>query len=344
MSDVRLSGSEEDGAAQLLASARARLCAAAADLALGDAHRLTEWQRATVSALLAGLVRAIEDELRSALAGRFEAPAYEGLRAALSSAQLPIALRVLQTGSSLFDPALLAVLLRRAEEHRLAAADHVLLGALAGDGDEAVAEEAMSLLVLQGSRLDPFQGPLIGRGELPAEVQHRLVWTIAAALRRYMVAHHRVDPATADEALSACAEALLAQYDEGAGVEAGSLRLVHRLSALGRLDDGFVTRALSEGTLPLFIAALGVRAGLASPAAAEILTDSAGRGAPLLLRAAGIARPAAAAILLQMQPSETALAAQLDAYDGATPEQAARLLAPWRADAAYRSAIASLAA
>src|SRR3954451_19112106 len=137
MSDTRPSGGEVDGAAELLASARARLSAAAADLALPRALRLSEWQRTTVSHLLEGLIAAIEGELRAALA---VAVADEALRAALGSAHLPIALPILEEGASLAEPELIAALLRRAEESRLGAgADHRLLGELAGDEDPAVA-------------------------------------------------------------------------------------------------------------------------------------------------------------------------------------------------------------
>ena len=120
MSDVRASGGELDGAAQLLASARARVTAAMADLALPDAFRLSDRQRLTVSHLLQRLVGDIEDELRSALAIHFAADGEEPLRAALSSAVVPIAGPVLEGSGALADSALFALLLRRAEEHRLA--------------------------------------------------------------------------------------------------------------------------------------------------------------------------------------------------------------------------------
>ncbi len=103
MSEVRANGGELDGAAQLLASAHARVAAAIADLALPEAYRLSDRQRFTLSHLLGRLVGDIEDELRSALAAHFAGDEDAPLRAALSSASLPIAMPVLEGGGALDD-------------------------------------------------------------------------------------------------------------------------------------------------------------------------------------------------------------------------------------------------
>src|SRR3954469_18842488 len=179
MSETRRSY-ELDGAARLAASARARLAGAALELRLPERDRLSEWQRRTIAALLAGLVRSIEDELRSALAARLPADQHEALHAALASAQVEIAAPVLDSVAP-WDAGLVALLLRRAEEHRLqkGAADNSLLVALSGSEDETTAGHAMALLVAQSRRLDSFREPLLPRTELPAELEHGLAWTIA---------------------------------------------------------------------------------------------------------------------------------------------------------------------
>ncbi|MBV9930785.1 MAG: DUF2336 domain-containing protein [Alphaproteobacteria bacterium] len=344
MSDLRPSGGYEDGAARLLASARARAAAIAADLAVPPRLRLTERQRRAVAALFAALVREVEDALRAAFLERLPADAPETLRAALGSAALPIALPLLEVSAFFADAQLLPLLLRRAEEHRLAAAgsDHGLPAALAGDEDAAVAAEAMGLLIGLNSRFDSFQEPLIGRSDLPADLRHRLVWTVAAALRTYVVAHHRLDPAAVDAAIAAAAAATTRGYDEAEGVEARAMRLAGLLAARGRLDDQVAAQAVEEGNLALLLAALAVRSGFGFEAAWDLLGDPV--GAPLLLRAAGIERAAAAAILLRLGPDDAEAAARIDRFDTLNPHEVARLLAPWRADPAYRAAIAELAA
>jgi Uncharacterised protein conserved in bacteria (DUF2336) len=340
MSDTRPSGGEVDGAAELLASARARVAVAAADLALPADGRLTEWQRTTVWRLLADLLRRIEDQLRAALAEAFEEPA---IRAALGSAHLPIAEPILGGGSALLDPNLTAALLRRAEEHRLrGAAGPALLGDLAGDDDEAVAAEAMGLLILESGRIDRFGDPAFGRFDLPAEIQHRLAWQVAAALRRYLVRVHGVAPARADAALAAAVAGLLARYDEGAGADPAAYRLARRLDELGRLDAKLLGRLLGGAGLAVLVAALAVRSGLDPADAWTLLADP--RGAVLLLRAAGCARDTAANILLDLGVGEGALPRRLDSFDSLAPDEAAAELAAWRADPAYRAAILEVGA
>jgi Uncharacterised protein conserved in bacteria (DUF2336) len=345
MAEVRASGGELDGAAQLLASARARVSAAMADLALPDALRLNDRQRITVSNLLRRLVGDIEDELRSALVAHFDSDEHEPLRAAFSSASLPIAITLLQGGGALADPGLFALLLRRAEEHRLARAapERRLLTELAGDVDETVAAAAVSLLIAESRRLDAFHEPVLANGDLPAEVAHGVAWTVAAALRTYLIARHDVPPASADGAVTAAAAAWLARYDEGAGADSLARRLALRLEARGRLDDELLVRAVAEGSLPLFLAALSLRTGLDLQALWELLPDAAGRGPAILLRAARTGREAAASILLHLAGREEAVAAQIDLYDTLTPEEALHHILLWRLDPAYRSAVARLA-
>ena len=334
------------GAASLLASARARLSVAFDDLRLPQDLRLSEWQRTVVTALRARLVRQIEDELRSGLAEALEGTGNEALHAALSSAHVVIAEPILEERGAPSDPALTSAILRRAEEHRLfraGGADHVFLLELAGDKDEQVAGEAMALLIAQSSRFDSFHDPVMARTELTAHTHHFLVWTIAAALRHYMIEQHGLDPSTADEALAGAAGRVLADYDEGETVEALALRLAWRLRDTGRLDDALVARTLLDGSLPLFLAALTMRSGFDVAAAWEIASEPSGRGIALLLRVAGRSRDKAGAILVRMEEDETRLAAQLDLFDLSDEEEAGRQLRLWRIDPAYRAAIARLA-
>jgi hypothetical protein len=344
MSEIRRS-SELDGAARLVASAHARIAAAAADLRLPEGDRLTEWQRRTMLALLDRLVRAVEDDLRSTLAERLPAGVHEALHASLASAQVEIAAPLLDD-APLREPALVALLLRRAEEHRLqmGAADNMLLVELSGSDDEAIAAEAMALLVAQSRRLDSFREPLLLRTELPAELEHALVWTIAASLRAYVVDTHDLPPPIADAALAGAAGDLLARYDEGETFAAAALRLVRSLDAAGRLDDRLIARMPGEGGLPLLLAALSTRSGLSADACWELIADPDARGAVLLLRAAALSREAAGAILFALHGEGEDVLAEFDRFDGVESADAAALLSLWRADPAYRAAVASLAA
>jgi hypothetical protein len=345
MAEVRANG-ELDGAAQLLASAHARVAAAIADLALPEAFRLSDRQRVTISHLLRRLVGDIEDELRSALTAHFARDEDSAFLAALSSASLSLAMPVLERGGAISDPALFALLLRRTEEHRLvrAAPEHRLLTELAGDSDPAVAAAAVSLLIAESRRVDAFHEPLLASGDLPAEVAHSLTWTVAAALRTYLIARHGVAAAAADGAVTSAAAALLGGYDEGAGADALARRLALRLEERVRLDDSLLVRSADDGAVPLLLAGLSLRTGLDAQALWELLADSSGRGPAIVLRAAHLERGAAASILLSFSGREETAGAQLDVFDALDSAQARHHILLWSLDPAYRSAVARLAA
>jgi hypothetical protein len=333
---------DADKGGRLAASARGRLAAAAADLGLPESRRLTEWQRRSAALLLARLVRAIEDGLRADLAQKFSG--HDALHAALASPKVEIALPLL--GASAWEPALIALLLRRVDEQRLrrGSGDSGLLTELAANADEMVAAAAMAVLVAEGGRLDSFGEPLLPPAELPAERAHHLAWTIAAALRSYALREHGLDAASADAALAAAVAGLLAGHDEGEGFAASVLRLVRALDRAGLLDDSMAVRMAAEGHLPLLLAAFDLRAEIGAEAGWELLSDPAGEGAMLLLRAAGLGRDAAGAILLRLHgESETTFAA-FERFESLGRDQAAALLGLWRADPAYRAAVARMAA
>lgn len=342
-----------DAARLLLAASRERFSVAATDLLLPERSRLTEWQRSTASALLLRLMRSIEDSLRASLAGYFTA--YEALHAALSSANVAIALPLLERAGALRDGELGTVLVRRVEEHRYwrenwsGDADD-LLAELVRHENEAIAGEAMALLIARSRRFDRFQEPLLGQSDLPAELQHRLVWMIAAALRQYMVQQHHIPSGAADAAISEAAGGMIAAYDEGQTLEACCMRLARSLQRAGQLEGADLARMLEEGLLPLFVAGIAVRCSLDYAPCWEVFSDPQGRGPALLFRSGGLARAEAAAILLTLNSrgrlfssvEGDAAAAQLDLFDATTRDAAVEVLRLWQIDPGYRAAIARL--
>lgn len=354
MSDRGLKHSEPmgDAARLLLAAARERFSVTSADLLLPEQSRLSEWQRLTASALLARLVRSLEDALRGGVAHHLAH--HEALHAALGSPRVEIALPVLERAQALRDPELGTVLVRRVEEHRFwkehGASGDAFLNALVGDDDESVAREAMALLIARSRRFDRFQEPVMAEADLSADLRHRLVWLIAAAIRQYAIQQHGLPSGEADAAIAAAAAELIGDYDEGASLEACCLRLSRRLMHLSRLEGADLANMLEGGQLPLFVAGLAVRCSLDYASAWEVLSDPRGRGPSLLLRCGGIERESAAWILLMLSArgrlfsgqDGDAAAAQLDLFDATTEEAAREVLLLWQADPGYRAAIARL--
>ena len=342
-------GKPSDAARLLLAAARERFAVAATDLLLPDEARLSEWQRLTAAALLTRLIHSIEDELRARLAPKFED--HPAVHAAFSSARVPIALPILERAQVLRDADLGNVLVRRVEEHRFWKAHapvdgQDLLFELVRDADEAVSAEAMELVIARSRRFDRFQEPDMGQVELPAELQHKLVWLVAASLRHYIVQQHGL--ASVDGLIEEAGSALIAAHDEGIIFEAHAVRLARRLEATDRLDGALLLRMLSEGLLPLFIAGTATLCGLDYAACWEVIADPRGRGPAILLRAAGAGRAEAAAILLLANSrgplvngaEGDATTAQLELFDSLDMASAAEVLRLWRAAPGYRAAVA----
>jgi len=354
MADRRFKQSEarNDAARLLLAASRERFSVAATDLLLPERSRLTDWQRHTASSLLHRLIRSIEDPLRSALLPRFARE--EALYAALGSASVAIALPLLERAGVLRDGELGTVLVRRVEEHRYwrenASGTDDLLVELIRNDDEAMAAEAMSIVIAQSRRFDRFQDPVLGQSDLPAELHHRLVWMVAAALRQYMVQQHQIASGTADAAISEAATALVTGYDESRTLESSCMRLAQSLSRCGLLEGAYLARILDEGLLPLFVAGIAARCALDYASAWELLSDPQGRGPALLLRAAGVAAKDAAAILLTLNSrgrlfsslEGDVTAAQLGLFEDMAQGEAAQVLRLWQVDPGYRAAIARL--
>ena len=351
-STKRESGRERSDAARLLlAAARERFAVAATDLLLPESTRLTEWQRLTAANLLTRLVRSIEDALRVPLAAHFADN--EALHAALTSAHVPIVLPILERAGALGDRELGTVLVRRVEEHRFwkdygrDRAEDLLVELVRGP-EEALSGEAMEMVIARSRRFDRFQEPVLGHVDLPAELQHKLVWLVAAALRHYLTQQHGLRGV--DTAIESAASDFIRQHDESAGLEATAARLARGLLAAGRLDGALLARMLGEGALPLFIAGLGLLAGLDQSGTWEILSDPRGRGPALLLRAAAIGREDAASILLLLNTrgrlfsgaEGDAAAEQLDLYDSLEEAGAAEVLRLWQADPAYRASVARI--
>ena len=343
-----------DSARLLLAASRERFSVAAADLLLPERSRLTEWQRHTAAALLARLIRSIEDMLRADLAAQFDG--YEPLQATLSSADVAIALPLLERAQVLRDADLGTVLVRRVEEHRYwreygANSARDLLARLIQDEDEAIASEAMTMLIARSRRFDRYQEPLLGHTDLPADLQHRLVWMVAAALRQYIVQYHdKVPVGVVDAVIGPTAGRMIACYDEGATMEASATRLARQLRRAERLEGADLSVMLEEGLLPLFVAGLAVRCAIDAMSAWEILSDPQGKGPAFLLRGASLSRSDAAAILLSLNsrgrlfsgPEGDAAVAQVELFDGIDESAAAAVLRIWQADPGYRAAIARL--
>ena len=184
--------------------------------------------------------------------------------------------------------------------------------------------------------------PCCGRSDLPAELRHRLVWTVAAALRRYAIERHALDPAAADNALAAAAAASFPAMTRPTASRRGRCGSPARSRARPPRRRG-LRRGGRAGQFAAAACEPGGADRLGFEAGWGLLADPAGAGAALLLRAAGLDRAAAGSSCSACR-RRCRRRGPPRPVRHALRRRVARLLAPWRADPAYRAAIAELAA
>lgn len=286
------------------ARGRARLSAAIDDFFIPEPDRLDDRLRAAIGALLRALVATVEAEIRQH-AGRLLADSETGalgneLRASTDS----VADRLIRAGL-LRDPDLMAELFARAETDRLSTAlpghgsDDLerpsLLPRLIGDPDRVVASAAMLLLIAE-SRTGIDSSGLLARTDLPAELHHRLVWWITAAIRDDHLAAAGEHVSALDRALAQAAMRSLAAHDEGERALAAASRLAAALDPRPDEVPGLLLEALADRRVTLFIAAIAQAGGFDVEIVRDIVLDAAGSRLWLVLRALGCNRIALAQI------------------------------------------------
>jgi len=318
-----------------------RLSTVRADFFLNPAERLTEQERALMTAMLHCLLGDIADEIRAALPS--------GLAAANDEGNLALVERL--SRARLLDRSVLVrMLLRRADEERITTAARarsgrrearVLQGLVSHDSG-AISAAAMALILARGRRRDRFGQCLLQFDDLPPEEAAALAQIVAAALRRDLVGLG--DISDRDQLLAAAVEELMARYDRANGFEELMAVLVDLLEDEGVLSDELIVSAAMEGEMTFVAQALARRSGLRGEIATDELLSASEQRVMTLLRLAGVRRELGAGLLagigdlLGLADPGGAIAA-FDALGDAELDDARSWLS---ADPAYRHAVGSL--
>ena len=225
-----------------------RLACVRADFFLDPEQRLTEQERALMTAMLADLVAVAADEIRAAASiaptpREANGELYDQLR---SAGQLDI-------------PEVIAVLLRHAEEERMASAlrsagnpaKSRFLHALAADEESTVAAGAMALVLGRSRRHDRYGNARVQLDDIPAEAAFRLAYSVAAAVALQ---------GGSDRLAGEGAAAVLAQHDESKRIESLTFGLVHALDTAGRLSETLLLAAAADGEVAILVEGLARRA------------------------------------------------------------------------------------
>ena len=346
-----------DGAQRLLAraaaadtQARARLQAVIADIFLPADARLDDRTRAAIDATMAGLVATVEGELREHGARLLRARDEPALAAALTDDPAPVTARLWQAGLPR-DPDFMRELIARVRLDLLAE----LLPAVAGEdpdqpsllprltehADRVVAAGAKAVLAAENRRRGNG-----GTGtDLPAELHHKLVWWVAAALREPHAGH--ADVAALDRALAEAALRNLGAQDEGERLEAVATRLASALDPTAAEYPDLLVEALGDQRAALFVALLAHGLGVLYDAAREIVLDPGGERLWLACRALDLSRETIAGIGLRLAEGDPRrdlerFTDELDHVAALPTEVARAAVAPLRLHPDYRAALDAL--
>jgi len=273
---------------------RGRLATVRRDFFLDPAERLTEQERALMTAMLHCLVGDVAAAVRAALPGGRLAANDEGDAALIEEL----------TASGLLDqPELMAHLLRRADEERIGMAARArggrrearVLQGLVSHEYGAAAAAAMALILGRGRRRDRFGQCLVDFDDLVPSAAEALVQAVAAGLRREL-ALSRGFP-RADLELADASEKVLERRDEERGVDALTASLVHFLEEAGAVTDELVLAAANEGEVSFVAEVLARRGGLSADAAVDELLSGEPKHVMALLRVCGSSHELAAGLL-----------------------------------------------
>ncbi|MBN8815089.1 MAG: hypothetical protein J0J06_06545 [Sphingomonas sp.] len=332
-----------NGASQLLARAAAALARADRglthaidDFFIDEDARLDDRMRATLTATLTAMVAAVEGDIRRR-AARSLPEAAEGA---------PVLDRLIGAGV-LRDPVLMRELIDRISLDLLADSltdaapdDHEaasLLARLTASADTYVASAARATMAGEAERRTFIDTGRMSRTALPAELHHRLVWWVAAAI------HEQLASGDAGRVIADAALHALGGHDEGDRVEGAAARLAAAIDPQPGELPALLTHALGDRSIGLFVALLAF-ALRADFAAARQLVVTGGDSLWLALRAIDLDRATIAKIGLALSHDVEAFADQLDAVMGVGADEARAALAPLTLPADFRAAIAALKA
>jgi hypothetical protein len=336
-----IAASAADGNAPARLAGRCRLSTVRRDFFLDPSKRLTEQERALMTAMLHCLVSDVADSIRAALRNGRLAANDEGDAALIEA---------LTSGGLLDEPGLMALLLRRADEERIATAARarsgrrearVLQGLVSHDYG-AVAAAAMALILGRGRRRDRFGQCLIAYDDLPIASAEALVHAVAAGLRAELAATRGAP--VADLELVQALDKVLEDHDEERNIDSLTASLVHFLDEGGGLTDDLILAAANEGEVAFVAEVLARKAGVPTDSAMDEFLSGEAEHVMALLRMAGVSRELAAGLLagigdlLGIGDAGTAIGL----FDRMTDEQAQAARSWLMTNLAYRSALQRL--
>ncbi|WP_066658279.1 DUF2336 domain-containing protein, partial [Sphingomonas sp. CCH9-H8] len=297
------------------AAAYRGLATAIDDFFLPESHRLDERTRVGLGRLLRALVDTVEGEIRDHGVRQLQVQGETDLAAVLAEADGVFA--ALSESGLLRDAELMAELIAQVRQELLASGMPVqahddperpsLINRFVQHPDRVLAQSAMGVLIAESRRRSlPEAGPL-PQTDLPAELHHKLVWWVAAALRARVTATAQLAPpdvAALDRVLAEAAQRSLAAHDEGDRVEAAVMRLAVAIDAQPDELPELLNEALGDRRVTLFAGLLAHALGVDYAVARGLALDAGSGRLWVALRALDLDRGAIARLGLALTEAD----------------------------------------
>jgi uncharacterized protein (DUF2336 family) len=340
---------------------RRQLVAICSDLLNGDSTVLTNVEHALMRDILARLIEALSAPLRRALSDHLAvlAPQHSEAVANLVAEPVDLVAPVLLGIESAIELELVETIRNRALEHRLMLAmrrsqadvadsptGEDAIDTLLNFPDPAVPPLAMNYLVEQARRFDQFLEPVVLPEELSPQLRHKLKRWLLAGLRHHLQQQLRIEPTRLDDAVDEVVDAIGAAAPGTPAPDAATV-LARSLGACGAINSSLMLQVLRQGEVSLFIALLAEIGGLRPALVRRLLFEPGGDGLAMLCRAIGLGRSVLASIFLltrRARPTQRAtgpgeLSQVLALYDGIVPAAARDVVARWRRDRDFLTAL-----
>ncbi|WP_431470659.1 DUF2336 domain-containing protein [Sphingosinithalassobacter sp. LHW66-3] len=351
------------GANELLARAAAEdlrafraLTVAVDDFFLPEESRLDERTRSALGGLLRNLVETVESEVREHAVRLLSARNAADQAEALAGEESQVLARLMRSGL-LRDSELMAELMARVRQELIGSALPMhapddperpsLINRYIQHPDRVLATGAMAVMIAESRRRGSPESEQFAQSDLPAELHHRLVWWIAAALRERVAGQAGEAMIDLDRALIDAAQRSLSAYDEGDRLEAAAMRFAGAIEAQPQELPQLLVESLNDRRIVLFTALLADALGIGYELAREMVLDPAADRLWLALRALDLDRDAIAQIgyaLCEGDPRRDleAFADTLDTIASISADAAREALAPLKLHPDYRAALQAL--
>lgn len=310
-----------------LARSPSRLATVRRDFFLDNKERLTEQERALMTAMVHDLVGTLAVAVRASAGVDGEPLLPDRIADTLGRAGL-----LDRTG-------VMRLMLRRADEQRILMAfgGHngprrlPLLPKLVSDTDPAVAAAAMALVVARGRRRDGFGQPRVDLSDLDAADARALAHAVAALLS---------PGGDADGRFADAANKVVSAIEPEDSLDHAVEALIEALDGTGRADEALVEAASGEGEVALVAMLIARRAGINRPAVWDHLVNAGEGGLALVARMAGFSRRTAARLIADLGSTagSGSVEEEIGRFDALESGAVSAALRHWQLPPEYRAA------